>query len=294
MNQKTCTKDTHSTVACAQQIRGKDDNVVTDEELSQLDLIYDVVLSPGDVLYIPRGYLHQVTLHDSSDDLYATADDQYSIHLSMGLEVDTLGFTMESFMFCAMGLSLQTGKGEEEHTQRELEQKMQDYSRLTWLSGYLWQWTFMAEETRKIFPFFESEYLLKLAQQDDDADLSELQQFQKELYEDTLGLIDKFEVALQYTRGVDEEKLRENKVPTVRMEHVKNAHKIFHDGMARLRALFRAKLSLQKDAEFADVVDRNVKFDELMVAEIGNVYRECGVPVDIVGDGEQEFRFDSK
>ena len=291
------------TIMNIQQIRGKDDNVVTEEELNNLKLLRDVVLEPGDVLYIPRGYLHQVSLYDSTDDLYMTEDDDYAIHLSVGLEVDTLGFTMESFMFCAMGLSLnnvsESDTKQRQHQKQkqkddmDLDQKLKDYARLTWLSGYLWQYSFMIEDLRKVFPFFESEYLLRKAEKDGEG-MEDLQDFQKILYENTMEWIDKFEVALKHTNNVDPEKLKENKVPDVTIEDIKLAHSVFHEGLERLRRLFLAKMSLAKDEQFEDVVDRNAKFDELMVEEIENVYKRCGVPVAIVGDGDQEFNVNTK
>ena len=228
-------------------------------------------------MYIPRGYLHKVTTVESLYD----DENAYSVHLSIGLEVDTLGFTIESFMFCSMGIAL------------EDEDKMEKFQRLTWLSGYLWQWTFMKEETRRIFPFFESEYLLqRIAEnQDDETLIDELQKFQKKLYEETSDLIEQFEIALNHTKGVKTEELEQNAVPEVSISDIKTAHNIFHGGLERLRRLFMAKMSLLKDSEFEDVLDRNSKFDELMVEEITNVYKKCGVPFDIVGDGESEFTF---
>eukprot|EP01084_Bolivina_argentea_P282571 483706_1 len=271
-----------------EQIRGKDENEISEKDISKLKLLYDIVLEPGDILYIPRGYLHQVTLYNNENDLYMTKEDEYSIHLSMGLEIDTLGFTMESFMFCSMGIALQNKNKLKD--EKKLEQKLENHSRLTWLSGYLWQWTFMEEETRKVFPFFESEYLLKIVEMEQNKkNINNLQKFQKELYDKTMDLINKFEIALRHTKGVDENMLKKNSVPMVSVNDIKYAHNIFHKGLMKLKSLFLAKLSLQRDKEYKDVMDRNAKFDALMVEEISNVYQRCGVPVDIVGDGEQEF-----
>merc|ERR1712154_142288 len=124
--------------------------------------------------------------------------------------------------------------------------------------------------------------------------MSKLRKFQQDLYDRTLHLVDRFEIALEHTSGTETDKVEDQSVPKVTMDDIKSAHRLFHDGYDRLKMLFLSKLSLQRDPEFTDLVDRNLKFEELMVSEISNVYKQCGVPVDIVGDGQQEVGLHAK
>ena len=87
---------------CAQE-RGKDHGgPMAMEELSAEHKTHDLVLSPGDVLYVPRGYVHETsTVSDKYLDAHPSeARDTHSIALTLGIETATLSQTFENLLTC--------------------------------------------------------------------------------------------------------------------------------------------------------------------------------------------------
>ena len=262
-----------------EQIRGKDEDIVYDSELVNSELLIDAVLYPGDILYIPRGYLHQVTMiNDNTTELDTI--NAYSIHLSIGLELDTLGFNIESFMFCSMGIAYKDifktmefqDDGEKFQTMTEQKQS------LTYISIWLWKWTFMNTDSRDVFPFFSFSYIQNNMDQTRYNNTYKKQQF-NQFYDKILNLI--LEFKNMYSATDDVEQSMKDIIPNVSIDHIKTAHTIFYDSMDKLMKLFMSKESFINADEYSDVVDRQEKYEEMMVEYIVNTYEKCGVPVDL-------------
>lgn len=94
-------------MAFFRQQRGKDDDdnfsPPRDLGLDWDETLLDVILSPGDMLYIPRAFPHQVQLSTCEDN-----DDgisRISTHLTVGIETETLGLTMDNLIMCILGIN---------------------------------------------------------------------------------------------------------------------------------------------------------------------------------------------
>ena len=86
-----------------EQERGKDHNgAMPMEELTDAHKTHDLVLAPGDVLYVPRGYVHETsTAVGSPPRGRAKAHgDSHSVALTLGLETATLSQTFENALTC--------------------------------------------------------------------------------------------------------------------------------------------------------------------------------------------------
>ena len=87
-----------------EQERGKDHNgAMLMEELTELYKTHDIVLSPGDVLYVPRGYVHETSTAAASFGGWqaeASRRDAHSVALTLGIETATLSQTFENALTC--------------------------------------------------------------------------------------------------------------------------------------------------------------------------------------------------
>ena len=282
-----------------EQIRGKDSDSIKESDLKQLKLYYDVILKPGDLLYIPRGFLHQVTMVDENtildkySDIIDVNSDKYktSIHLSLGLELDTLGFTIESFIFCSYGIAVQGGINVEQIETKDgqnVEIKYEEQSLLTYLSGLLWDYSFANEELRKPFPFFEFEYLNNIDNKykftNDD-----ISKYYSKFYNKIQNIINKWTVILDENKKQLGEEIDIGKLLGLKISkaHLAQAQTIFTNNLYELIEYFGDRWKFTQARDLIDVVDRNEKFDDLMVDKVMNKFDQCGVPVNIVSDGEE-------
>ena len=73
--------------------RGKAGDVVPESELA--DLVEDVTLEPGDVLFVPRAMYHRTSTLVTSR---KHSSPQPSLHITFGVETDTDGFTWSALL----------------------------------------------------------------------------------------------------------------------------------------------------------------------------------------------------
>eukprot|EP00164_Ancoracysta_twista_P011115 GFYU01017002.1.p1 GENE.GFYU01017002.1~~GFYU01017002.1.p1 ORF type:complete len:279 (-),score=78.60 GFYU01017002.1:143-928(-) len=80
-----------------EQIRGKGKDVVDRSEMGE---IRTVTLYPGDILYLPRGWMHSTTT-DVNKSYYS---DKYSIHFTVELTTDTASLLYKDILACSLNL----------------------------------------------------------------------------------------------------------------------------------------------------------------------------------------------
>lgn len=76
------------------QIRGKAGDIIQEEELDKP--LLDVMLHPGDILYLPRGIIHATSTPE--------APNSHSIHFTLGVETDLFSHTYYHMLSCTAGL----------------------------------------------------------------------------------------------------------------------------------------------------------------------------------------------
>mmetsp|Transcript_57636 Transcript_57636/g.187249 ORF Transcript_57636/g.187249 Transcript_57636/m.187249 type:complete len:336 (-) Transcript_57636:3-1010(-) len=94
------------------QERGKSGDLVTETEAGPR--LLEATLSPGSVLYVPRGFAHR-TLRPPVDETLtpgSTAASDFSTSLTIGLETESMGFTYDKLLLCALFLH---GEGSVQH-----------------------------------------------------------------------------------------------------------------------------------------------------------------------------------
>eukprot|EP00927_Polykrikos_kofoidii_P044006 TRINITY_DN38103_c0_g1_i1.p1 TRINITY_DN38103_c0_g1~~TRINITY_DN38103_c0_g1_i1.p1 ORF type:complete len:901 (-),score=147.57 TRINITY_DN38103_c0_g1_i1:147-2849(-) len=82
--------------------RGKGMDALREEELGKP--IQEVTLREGDLLHVPRGIVHTTSIPAAAG---RTDDDLYSVHLTLGLDIDTVQSIHSRAMLCAFTLSSQ-------------------------------------------------------------------------------------------------------------------------------------------------------------------------------------------
>ncbi|ETO25044.1 hypothetical protein RFI_12100 [Reticulomyxa filosa] len=300
-----------------EQIRGKDNDVVTMNELANQTLYYDEILQPFDVLYIPRGFYIRsrpcLRRHTPMPKI-----PPFTCRLAWNWTLWASPLNPFCFVVLALlspikiqRLYLFLKDGQKKWTNQmngpDLDERVGQQSTLTYLSGYLWRWSFDQAELRRTFPIGFVDYHTKLwtkvqnahssspnaansaADNADtkDQDTDETAMKEKAFFNEMLRLIEEFRAVVDKAKKKTEEEKLLLYVPNVNEEHLKKAYHIFQKGLIDIIQVFASRGQFVDNLEYKDPIDRNEKFDDQMFEKIMNIFVTCGVPISVVNDGKQ-------
>eukprot|EP01084_Bolivina_argentea_P291070 500196_1 len=217
-------------LAYFRQQRGKDDDEYysppNDLGIQWNDTLIDVILNPGDILYVPRAFPHQVEIKNGNVN-------EVSIHLTVGIETETTGLTMDNLLLCILGIN----KGNNEYI-KQLTEIIMD---ITKHDKY--------EHFRRSIPFG---FNYNSNDKDNKQIFNRVQNLTNEVYK----LKQKF----------DKNVKRDRKRIKPSMELINKAYNIFNEGNKNLMYIYKNKLNIvegknwnEKQNDLQEILIREVK-----------------------------------